>query len=113
MEDKIQELYKFFQQRYLWQFYSRSWDRDENINGILDKLPVILSGEQLTLSDSLKERAFYAEAKMVAVEVKERFSWITGLDKSQIQSMIAAVKDKIIDVTITKSQNGELNIQNY
>jgi V-containing nitrogenase delta subunit len=113
MEEKVLELYKFFQQRYLWQFYSRSWDRDENINGILNKLPSILSGEILNISDSLKEKAFYAEAKTVAIEVKERFPWISQMDKSQAQSIITAVKDKIIDITITKSQNGELNIPNY
>ena len=113
MEEKVLELYKFFQQRYLWQFYSRAWDRDENISSIFGKLPSILSGEILNISDSLKEKAFYAEAKTVAIEIKERFPWISEMDKSQIKSLVAEVKAKIIDTTITKSQNGELNIPNY
>ncbi|OPX43394.1 nitrogenase vanadium-iron protein delta chain [Ruminiclostridium hungatei] len=113
MADKVAELYKFFQQRYLWQFYSRAWDRDENINGILDKLPVIFSGGQPEVADTLKDRAFYAEARIVAMEVTERYPWVKDMDVSQLKSTIDAVKEKIIDVTITKSQNGELNIQNY
>lgn len=113
MEEKVLELYKFIQQRYLWQFYSRTWDREENIREILGKTSRLLSGEEIALEDSFKDRAFYAEAKMVAEEAGKRFAWLAELDKAQIQSVIEKVKEKLIDVTITNSQNGELNIPNY
>ncbi len=113
MEEKALELYKFIQERYLWQFYSRTWDRDENIREILGKAAKILSREEVALDDTAKDRAFYAEAKMVAVEAGKKFPWIDGLEKPQLEEIMAKVKEKLIEVTITNSQNGELNIPNY
>ncbi|HWQ72270.1 MAG TPA: Fe-only/vanadium nitrogenase subunit delta [Desulfitobacteriaceae bacterium] len=113
MEEKALELYKFMQERYLWQFYSRSWDRDENINGILNNLLAILAEEEVAVSNSLRNQALYAEAKMVALETRKKFPWLEELDKSQIQAIIESVRKKIIDITIARSQNVELNVPNY
>ncbi len=113
MEEKAMELYNFIQGRYLWQFYSRTWDREENINEILKIFSSIITGEQPVAPESSKDKAFYAEAKVVANETGKQFPWLHELDKPQIQKIIKKVKEKLIDVTITRSQNGELNIQNY
>jgi V-containing nitrogenase delta subunit len=113
MEDKVQELYKFIQERYLWQFYSRTWDRKENINEILGKAAKILAKEEVVIQDTSKDKVFYAEAKMVADEVSRKFSWLGEMDKTQIFTIVEKVKDKLIDVTVTNSQNGELNIPFY
>ena len=113
MEDKAQELYAFIQERYLWQFYSRTWDREENINEILKKFAAIIKGEKVKIADTFKDKAFYAEAKTVAVETKRKFPWLEQLEKSRVDKIVAEVKEKLIDVTITRSQNGELNVQNY
>lgn len=113
MDDKTLELYTFIQERYLWQFYSRSWDRDENIHGILNKFSEIMLGEDVTGFDSLKERAFYAEAKMMVLETKQRFPWLEELEKSQLEAMVQNVKGKMIDVYITRSLNLELTNSNY
>jgi V-containing nitrogenase delta subunit len=113
MEEKARELYKFIQERYLWQFYSRTWDRDENINGILKKFAGIVTGEESGIADSPKERAFYAEAKMVAAESRKKFPWLDELEKDQIRAIVEEVREKLIDVAITRSQNCELNNPNY
>ncbi len=113
MEDKALELYKFIQERYLWQFYSRSWDRDENISAIFDKYSKLLSGEKVENEDTLKDKAYYAEAKTVADETKKKFDWLSSLGKEQIQLILGQVKEKLVDVTITRSQNGELHNPNY
>lgn len=113
MEEKALELYKFIQERYLWQFYSRTWDREENIREILGKTAQILSGEEVVPGDTNKDRAYYAEAKMVANEAAGKFPWLGELDKPLVQAIIGEVKTKLIDVMITNSQNGELNIPNY
>lgn len=113
MEEKAQELYKFIQGRYLWQFYSRTWDREENIREILGKTVQLLAKEEVALPDTTKDKFFYAEAKMVATEASKKFPWFDELDKSQIPAMIEKVKEKLIDVTITNSQNEELNHPNY
>lgn len=113
MEEKVLELYTFIQERYLWQFYSRTWDREENINEILKKFSAMITGEELAASDSLKDKAFFAEAKMVAAESVKKIPWLGELDKRQIQEIIEKVKGKLIDTYITRSQNSELNIPNY
>lgn len=113
MEEKVLELYTFIQERYLWQFYSRTWDRDENINEIIKKFSAIISGEELEASDSLKDRAFFAEAKMVAAEAGKKLPWLYEPEKQQVRAIIDKVKEKLIDTYITRSQNSELNIPNY
>lgn len=113
MEANAEILYRFIQERYLWQFYSRTWDRDENIREILGKAERLLAKDEVALGDTAKDKAFYAEAKMVALELGKKFSWLHELDRPQLQAMIQAVKEKLVEVTITNSQNGELNIPNY
>lgn len=113
IDEKVLELYNFIQKRYLWQFYSRTWDRDENINEILKKFSAIITGEEAVVSESSKDRAFYAEAKIVAAETGKKIPWLKEMDKEQIRGIIEKVKEKLIDVTITRSQNAELNIPNY
>ncbi len=113
MDDRSLKIYSFIQERYLWQFYSRTWDREENINNILKKIPGIILGEQLTLDGTTKDTCFYAEAKIAAIELKSKFPWLNELDKAQMEEIFKAVKEKLIDVTITRSQNCELNIPNY
>lgn len=112
MDEKAQELYSFIQERYLWQFYSRTWDRDENINNILDYLVMILAGEKLASTDS-KERYYYAEAVTVANEVKKRFPWLAEVKRAELEQIVADVKTKLIDVVITRSQNEELHVPYY
>jgi V-containing nitrogenase delta subunit len=112
MEAQALALYSFIQERYLWQFYSRTWDREENIHHILDEFVKILSGET-TGGNNPKERYFYAEAATVAAETKRKFPWLGGLDRAELENLAASVKAKLIDVTVTRSQNGELNVSYY
>ncbi len=113
MDDKALKLYSFIQERYLWQFYSRTWDREENIEGILTKAVKLLSGQKLQAEDNSKDRYFYAEAVTVADEIKKKFPWLGEMSGEQIKDAFDAVRDKLIDVTVTNSLNGELNIPNY
>jgi hypothetical protein len=47
----VNDLFGFTcRKRCLWQFFSRSWDRKENIEGYLGKLTELLLGEPLTLT---------------------------------------------------------------
>jgi nitrogenase delta subunit len=113
MEDQALELYTFIQERYLWQFYSRTWDREENIAEILKKSSEMLAGDEVTIADTLKDRAFYAEAKMVADETRRKFPWLAEMGKPEIQAIVEKVKAKLIDTNITRSQNAELHNPNY
>ncbi|MGD8399987.1 MAG: Fe-only/vanadium nitrogenase subunit delta [Bacillota bacterium] len=112
MEEQTLTLYSFIQERYLWQYYSRTWDREENIHHIMDEFVKILSGVT-TVGASPKERYFYAEAATVAAETKRKFPWLGKLDRAELESLAASVKAKLLDVMVARSQNGELNVPYY
>jgi V-containing nitrogenase delta subunit len=112
MQDRIEELSLFIQERCLWQFHSRSWDRKENIDGILAKVVAILMNDQLSL-ETLQDRCFYANAKILTSEIKNAFPWLGELDESQLKTLIDGVREKLLDVTVNRSLNAELNVPNY
>lgn len=113
MEDNVRELYKYIQEKYLWQFYSRSWDRENNINGILDAVKELLITGKCSLGDSLEEKHYYSEAKIVVFDIKNDLKFIEGLNDKGITELIDRVKEKLIDVTVTHALNGEINISYY
>jgi hypothetical protein len=113
LEEQTLTLYAFIQERYLWQFYSRTWDREKNIHHIMDEFVKILSGAATGGGASPEERYFYAEAATVAAETKRKFPWLGKLDRAELESLAASVKAKLMDVTVARSQNGELNVPYY
>ena len=113
MESNVNELYKFIQEKYLWQFYSRNWDRENNINGILDAVKELLNTGKSSLDDSLEEKFYYSEAKIVVNDIKRHLKFIEGLNEKGVTETIDRVKAKLIDVTVTNSLNGELNVEYY
>ncbi len=44
MADKSESLVTFIQERCLWQFVSRAPDREENIDGVLTLVGILLTG---------------------------------------------------------------------
>ncbi len=108
----IDELYSYIQARYLWQFFPREWDREANINGIISDIINILIDNPINFNDPI-EKYFYAEAKVVAEELKEKFKWINELEKQEIIDILNKVKEKLIEVLIEESQNPELKKKSY
>lgn len=113
MENNVNELYKLIQEKYLWQFYSRNWDREKNINNILDAAKELINTGKCSLGDSLEEKFYYSEAKIVVNDIKRHLKFIEGLNEKGVTETIDRVKAKLIDVTITNSLNGELNVEYY
>ncbi|MFL0195205.1 Fe-only/vanadium nitrogenase subunit delta [Clostridium sp. WILCCON 0269] len=112
MKNRVEELFSFIQERYLWQFYSRSWDREQNIKGILDATFEILTGKQVK-NDTLMDKYFYTEAKAFSEVIKKKFPWFLELDEAQKKSVINDLQAKLLDVVVTKSLNAELKNPNY
>lgn len=114
MEKKIDEILEFIQERCLWQFHSREWDRTENINGIFGMLPKLLAGEKISAKDlEPKDKCHYADAKILADQLSEKFSYIKEIDEKEKNELLSGVKDKLIDVAITKCRNEELRVPFY
>lgn len=112
IQERTEEVTSLIQQRCLWQFHSRSWDREENINGVLGQTAKILTGEQVVL-ETLSDRAFYADAKLLVNDLEKKFQWLSKMDNVQKKAVLESVKHKLIDIAITKSLNGELHHSLY
>jgi len=112
IQQQTEEITSLIQQRCLWQFHSRAWDREENINGVLGQAAKILTGEQVVL-ETLIDRAFYADAKLLVVDLESKFQWLSKMENAQKKALLESVKNRLIDIAITKSLNGELRHSLY
>ena len=112
IKERTEEVTSLIQQRCLWQFHSRSWDREENINGVLGQAAKILTGEKAVL-ETLIDRAFYADAKLLVADLEKKFQWLSKMDNAQKKAVLESVKASLIDISITKSRNGELHHSIY
>ena len=106
-QDKIDALYNYVQERCLWQFFSRTWDRRENIERVLGITGDILTGKELVL-ETPQDRLHYADAKILAADFIRLFPWIEELGAAQVREVLSGVKERLTEITITKSRNQEL-----
>lgn len=106
--EKIDQLFGYVQERCLWQFFSRSWDRQENIDGILEAATAMLSGKE-PKKETPMDRLFYADALTMVHDFKARFPWIVEAAPEEMGSLMSGLKDKLVEFAITKSLNHELN----
>jgi nitrogenase delta subunit len=112
MKDKIDLLATHIQERCLWQFFSRTWDREQNIEGILEKAIDILCEEESKLETSF-DKSFYADAKILVSDFKRLYPWITKMEKEDIKNILQGVCERIKHITVVASHNEELNDPNY
>lgn len=112
MDAKAEEVVAFIQERCLWQFFSRAWDREENIQGIIDLLAKIYKGERIRL-ETPADRCFYADAKILAGQLKERCAWIEATPHEELDQILAIVQRRITEIAVVKSHNGELRVASY
>jgi vanadium nitrogenase delta subunit len=112
MKEKIEEMVKYIQERCLWQFFSRSWDRDENIEGILTKTGEILTGES-SVVETQADKCWFADAKILASDFKSNLKWVKTDSKEDLQKVIAGVKLRMKEIAVDKSRNEELHAKNY
>ncbi len=106
--EKVDQLLGYVQERCLWQFFSRSWDRQENLDGILKAASDLLTGKD-PARETPMERLFYADAKIMVQDFKERFPWLEEAGAAQIRDLMHGLKDRLAEIAITGSLNHELN----
>ena len=112
LNDRVDELYDYIEERCLWQFFSRSWDRQDNIDGVLAQAAHLLSGKEpsrATPMDSL----FYADAKVLVSDFRERFPWIGESGEDEVRQLFDGLKSRLVENVITRSKNRELNNHLY
>ncbi len=106
--EKVTQLFDYVQERCLWQFFSRSWDRQENIDGILKAAGALLVGKS-PARESAMERLHYADAKLMVADLKERFPWLNECSAEMLSELFKGLKERLTDIAVTKSLNAELN----
>jgi nitrogenase delta subunit len=112
MSEQVKQLVGYVQERCLWQFFSRTWDRQENIDGIMAAAAALLSGES-PKRETPMEKLFYADAVEMVKDFRERFPWIASVTPSDAKTLIEGLKAEMIDIAITRSLNQELTHSLY
>ena len=110
--EKVDQLFGYVQERCLWQFFSRTWDRKENLDGIMKTATDLLTGAP-PKRETPMDKLFYADAKIMVADFKERFPWIKDTAPAEIATLMQGLKDRVEEISITKSLNHELNHSLY
>jgi nitrogenase delta subunit len=112
MSDKVDALYGYVQERCLWQFYSRSWDRSENIDGVIAKATDMFLGKTPETPTPM-DRLHMADAKIMVDDCRIRFPWINDASKEEIRELMRELHGRLTDIAITSSKNHELTHSLY
>ncbi|MGE4559944.1 MAG: Fe-only/vanadium nitrogenase subunit delta [Desulfobulbus sp.] len=112
MENKIEQLTDYIQKDCLWQFFSRAWDREENIAGVLDGTEALLAGSTPEATSDM-DRCHMADAKVLSSAFASRFGWIRDMSREELHALFEGVKERMREIVITSSHNEELYVKNY
>ena len=112
MNEKVEAVVEYIQKNCLWQLFSRSWDRSDNIGGILTKAGEIFAGES-PAQETAADKCWFADAKILIAELKVKIPWFASADKKEVKEILNGVKERMREIAIDKSKNEELKIPNY
>jgi hypothetical protein len=112
MDAVASKLLEYFQKNTLWQFFSRDWDREENLNGMFDALSKLVRKEPLPRETPM-EKVFYADAVVLIPEIAERVPGFAALSPEAALAVLEEVKKELWDIVITNSKNEELSAELY
>jgi len=112
VQEYTQKLYSYIQERYLWQFHSRIWDREANINGILNMTGQLLTSEVVAM-ETPADRCYYADAAIFAGDIKKKFAGFLELNVEAIKDVMGELKVKLLQTMVEKSLNAEVRNPNY
>lgn len=112
MNEKLDDLFGYVEERCLWQFFSRTWDREENIGGVLGKAEEMLSGREPSRETPM-DKLFCADAGVMVRDFRERFPWIREAQPGEVHELMTGLKARLVETAITRSTNRELNHHLY
>jgi nitrogenase delta subunit len=112
MKDRIEQLVDYIMKKCLWQFHSRTWDRERQNEGILTKTMQLLCEEPVE-HETPADRCYWVDAVCLAEAFKSRYQWLATMDKTEIKSLLQGLKDRMDYLTIKGSLNLELTDQHY
>ncbi len=112
MEEKVEAVYTYVMERCLWQFFSRNWDREDNINTIMANVAKIQSGQEVDRSTNILN-SHYTNAKILTEQLAQRFPWFSSLGAGDIAPICDRVREKLINIAVVNSLNAERTEVNY
>ena len=112
MKGRIAQLEDYIMKNCLWQFHSRTWDRERQNQEILTRTMQILCAEPAA-HETREDRCYWVDAVCLADAFKSRFPWILELDVPEIKLLMQGLKDRIDHITFKASLNKELTDQHY
>lgn len=112
MQEKIDQLFLFLKERCLWQFHSRAWDREANINGVCDDVVKLLTGQRVEM-ETPDDKCHYADSRILVDQLKERSPWIFELEDFERKTVVEGAREKLMALAVTDSKNTELKNENY
>lgn len=111
-KEKVEQLADFIMKNCLWQFHSRTWDRERQNERILDMTTKIVCGEDFE-HESAEDRCYWADAMYMADSFDARFPWFAQMSLPQRREIMDSLKERIDFLTIKGSLNEELKDINY
>ena len=112
VDARADQLVDFIMKHCLWQFHSRTWDRERQNREILTKTKEILCEENEEPNERL-DRCHWVDAVMLARNYRKNFPWISTLSNAEITEVMQRVREKMDYQTITGSLNKELTDEHY
>lgn len=109
---RIMQMEDYIMKHCLWQFHSRSWDRERQNEGVLSKAKQLLCDEEVA-KETPEDRCYWVDALSLAEAFRARFAWFAEMDKESIKVLIEKLKERIDYVTISGSLNKELTVARY
>lgn len=109
---RVEQLVDYIMKHCLWQFHSRTWDRERQNREILTKTHEILCHETAMPEDRL-DRCYWVDAVVLAKSYREHYPWINELNGEQITTLMQGVRERLDFLTITGSLNLELTDKHY
>ena len=112
MQERIELMVDYIMKKCLWQFHSRTWDRERQNANILGQAADLLCGENVDTSTP-EQRCYWADAVCLVDAFRERFDWLNKMDKAEIRQLMQGLHERMNHLTITGSLNAELTDQHY
>jgi vanadium nitrogenase delta subunit len=109
---KVRQLYDYVQERCLWQFYSRSWDRRDNIENITRMTGAFLTGKTPEVK-TVHDHQYFADAKMMAADLNRRYAWLADEKPESIGDLMGQLRDELLDLAVDNCGNTEINWSFY
>ena len=112
VDAQADQLVNFIMKNCLWQFHSRTWDRERQNREILTMTKEILCEENEEPTGRL-DRCYWVDAVVLARNYHKYFPWMKAMNNAEITEVMQKVREKVDYQTITGSLNKELTDEHY